>query len=366
MLPVGRLVLLRVIPKREMVSAMAWLSIPALFAPIMGPPLGGYITTYYHWRGIFWLNVPVGLLALWLALRWVPQVKAETPRPLDVTGFVLCGLGLSLLIFGFTLIGGSGPAGREGLLSRSEAIGMMAAGALLLALYRAHARRTEHPILALALLRIPTFRITLLGGLLFRLPVGALPFLLPLMLQIGFGLSAFESGLLTFSAAVGAVTIKLTAAPILRRWGFKRVLCINALISSALMGAIALFTAQTSHLLIMGVLLVGGFFRSLQFTSLNTLGYADVPSAQLSQATGFVAVVQQLSLAAGVAVAAMLLGASRAADGRTELLAEDFAHGFAGIALLSLASVVLYRSLAPDAGAEVSGHERARKTKRRM
>ncbi|OGA99174.1 MAG: MFS transporter [Burkholderiales bacterium RIFCSPHIGHO2_12_FULL_69_20] len=352
MLPVGRLILLRVIPKREMVSAMAWLSIPALMAPILGPPVGGFITTYYHWRGIFWLNVPVGLIGLALAWRLVPQVRADRLRPLDWPGFALTGLGLSLAIFGFTLAGNRAGGGWP-------ALAMMAGGAALLALYLRHARRVAHPILDLQLLRIASFRITLLAGALFRLSVGAIPFLLPLMLQLGFGMSAFASGSLTFAAAVGAVTMKLTASPILRRFGFRRVLGVNAVISSALLAAMALFTAQTPHALIIGVLLAGGFFRSLQFTSLNTLGYADIEPAQLSQATAFVAVVQQLSLAAGVAVAAMLLDASRAADARSVLLAQDFSRAFIAISVISLASVLMYRRLAPDAGAEVSGHGRA-------
>ncbi len=349
MLPVGRLILLRVIPKRDMVSAMAWLSIPTLFAPIMGPPVGGFITTYYHWRGIFWLNVPVGLAGLALAWALVPQVKADVLKPMDWLGFVLTGLGLSLAIFGFTLLGsrtGSGALAGE----------MMAAGAALLVAYGWHARRTPHPILDLTLSRISTFAISLWAGVLFRISVGAMPFLLPLMLQVGFGMSAFQSGSLTFASAVGAMSMKLTAAPILRRWGFRQVLVLNAAISSALLAACALFTATTPALVVMAVLLVGGFFRSLQFTSLNTLGYADVQHAQMSQATSLVGVVQQLSLAAGVAVAAMLLDGSRSADGRSTLLAVDFAHAFVAIGLLSGLSMLFYMRLAPDAGAEVSGH----------
>ncbi len=349
MLPVGRLILLRVIPKREMVSAMAWLSIPALFAPIMGPPVGGFITTYYHWRGIFWLNVPIGLVGLALAWRLVPQVRADVPRPLDIRGFMLTGLGLSLAIFGFTLAGSRTGGGVASLA-------MTAAGAALLALYWRHARRTAHPIIDLRLLRIASFRITLAGGALFRLSVGAVPFLLPLMLQVGFGMTAFASGSLTFASAVGAVTMKLTASPILRRFGFRRVLGVNAVISSALLAACALFTAATPHALIIGVLLAGGFFRSLQFTSLNTLGYADIDQPQMSQATSFVAVVQQLSLAAGVAVAAMLLDTSRGIDARSQLLAQDFSRAFVAVAAVSMLSVLLYRQLARDAGAEVSGH----------
>jgi len=311
--------------------------------------VGGFITTYHHWRGIFWLNLPIGLLGLALALWWVPQVRAADAPPLDWRGFLLTGSGLSLAIFGFTLLG-----------SRSThpgpALAMMAAGAALLWAYGRHARRTAHPILDLTLLRSASLRISIMGGNLFRLAVGALPFLLPLMLQLGFGMSAFQSGLLTFSAAVGAVTMKLTAAPILRRWGFRRVLLTNAWLSSALMAALALFTAATPGPVIMAVLLVGGFFRSLQFTSLNTLGYADVAQERLSRATALVAVAQQLSLAAGVAVAAMLLDGSRLADGRQALVAVDFTRAFAAVGLLSLASIWWYRQLAADAGAEMSGH----------
>lgn len=354
MLPVGRLVLLRAIPKSEMVSAMAWLGIPTLFAPILGPPVGGFITTFHHWRGIFWLNLPIGLLGLALALWFVPQVRADDPPPLDWPGFVLTGAGLSLAIFGFTLMGGAGS--RTG--HPAMALAMMGAGAALLWLYSRHARRVPHPILDLSLLHSASLRISVMGGNLFRLAVGAMPFLLPLMLQLGFGMSAFASGSLTFTAAVGAVTMKLTAAPILRRWGFRRVLMTNAWLSSGLIAALALFTAATPGPVIMAVLLVGGFFRSLQFTSLNTLGYADVAQQRLSRATALVAVAQQLSLAAGVAVAAMLLDASRLADGRATLLAIDFRHAFAAIGLLSLASLWWYRQLAPDAGAELSGHGR--------
>jgi MFS family permease len=296
------------------------LSIPTLFAPIMGPPIGGFITTYYHWRGIFWLNVPVGLLGLVMASLVVPAVKAEQLRPIDLKGFALTSLGLSLTIFGVTL------AGSQASDSRA-AWAMTLAGIALLVLYGLHARRTEHPIIELRLLRIVTFRTAMAGGILFRLAVGAIPFLLPMMLQLGFGLSPFESGSLTFAAALGALTMKLTAAPILRRFGFRTILWLNAVLSSVLLAASALFSASTPHAVIILVLLTAGFFRSLQFTSLNTLGYADVAHAQMSQATSLVGVVQQLSLAAGVAVAAMLLDGARSADGRSVLLASDF--GFA-------------------------------------
>ena len=349
MLPVGRLILLRVIPKREMVSAMAWLSIPTLFAPIIGPPVGGFITTYYHWRGIFWLNVPVGLLGLALALWLVPQVRADNPRPMDWLGFALTGSGLALAIFGFTLLGGRGTRG-------GAALAMMAAGAVLLVIYVGHARRAAHPIIDLTLLRLACFRIALVGGLTFRVAVGAMPFLLPLMLQIGFGMSAFQSGSLTFMSAVGAVAMKLTAGPILRRWGFRSVLLANTLICGVMIIVLAALTALTPTLVLMTLLGVGGFFRSLQFTSLNSLTYAEVQPADMSRATSLVGVVQQLSLAAGVALAAMLLEGSRSLDGRSALLALDFSRAFVAVGLVSLLPLLWFVRLAPDAGAEMSGH----------
>ena len=352
MLPVGRLILLRAIPRKQMLSAMAWLSIPTLFAPILGPPLGGFITTYYHWRGIFWLNVPIGLIGLLLALWWVPQVHGDRDKPLDWPGFLLTGGGLALAIFGFTLLGSRAS-------SLGSAVLMMASGGVLLALYVRHAGRVVHPIIDLTLLQIASFRLSLVGGTLFRVAVGAMPFLLPLMLQLGFGMTAFESGSLTFTAAVGAVTMKLSAAPILKRWGFKQVLCGNAWISSALVAALALFTVHTPATVMMAVLLVGGFFRSLQFTSLNTLAYADVEHSALSRATSLVGVVQQLALAAGVALAAMLLDGSRSLEGRSALLAIDFSRAFVAVSVVSLASLIWYRRLAADAGAEMSGHPAA-------
>lgn len=349
MLPVGRLILLRAIPRQDMIRAMAWMSIPALFAPVMGPPVGGFITTFYHWRGIFWLNVPVGVLAFLMATWVVPQVRAESVRPLDLKGFMLTSSGLSLAIFGLTLAGSST---EEMLL----AVAMTVLGGVLLSAYVRHAAQASHPIIELRLLRIASFRIAMLAGVLFRISTGAIPFLLPLMLQVGFGMNAFESGSLTFASAVGAMFMKIAAAPILRRYGFRQVLVFNAFFSGVLLSACAFFTVATPALVIILVLLIGGFFRSLQFTSLNTLSYADIPRDELSLATSFVNVVQQLSLSAGVAVAALVLDGLRVAQGRTELIAEDFRVAFLVIGLLAALSTAMFLALRPDAGAEVSGH----------
>ena len=207
----------------------------------------------------------------------------------------------------------------------------------------------------LTLLEVPTFRASVVGGFLFRIGIGATPFLLPLMLQAGFGLSAFNSGLLTFAAAAGAMLMKVTAPPILRRFGFRRVLLANALISSAFIAANGLFQPTTPHLLILAVLLAGGFFRSLQFTCINTLGYADIERARMSRATSFASMMQQLSLTVGVGTGALLLHLSAAARGGEHLATGDFAAAFFGVAILAAISVLAYVPLAADAGAEVSG-----------
>jgi MFS family permease len=349
MVPVGRLIILRVVAKRELVNAMAWLTIPALIAPLLGPPVGGFITTYYHWRWIFWLNVPIGVAGIVLAGLLVPQVKEAERRPLDWVGFALSGLGLSSLIFGLSVIG-------RAIVAPAVQAGLIGAGLALVAAYVAHARRTPHPLVDLGLLRIPTFRIAVAAGTLFRIGVGAIPFLLPLMLQVGFGLSPFASGSLTFAAAAGALLMKLTAAPVLRRFGFRRVLVVNTLVSAALLGVIALFTAETPHAVVLAVLLAGGFFRSLQFTSLNALGYADVDSRLMSRATSFAAVAQQVSLSVGVAFAALVLEASMLVRGAEELVAADFAVGFLAVAALSASAVLIVARLDGNAGSEVSGH----------
>lgn len=350
MVPVGRLILLRSVPKSQMVTALAWLSIPALLGPIIGPPVGGYITTYHDWRWIFWVNVPVGIVGILLARIFMPNVKGDGLDPLDWTGFALSGIGLSTLIFGFTV------AGRDFLPPWTAPL-MIIGGILLLAAYVVHARRTPYPILDLKMLATPTFRTSIVGGGLFRLGIGAIPFLLPLMFQVGFGLDAFQTGIITFAGAFGALAMKLTAGAILRRWGFRRVLTWNAVICAGFLSLYGLFTAETPHLLIAAVLLAGGFFRSLQFTCLNAVAFADLDERQMSKATAMVAVAQQLFLSAGVALAAFLLEVTRAARGAEALATEDFSMAFYVIAALTITAALMHMQLKPDAGAEVSGHD---------
>ena len=299
MVPVGRLVILRTAPKSELVNAMAWLTIPALIGPLIGPPVGGFIATYFHWRYIFWINAPIGLLGVVLATFFIPDLTEEEVWRLYVQGALLSGFGLSVTVLSVSLMGGEVES-----FPLSAVLSLLAAGLIALALYWRHARRTPTPILDLGLLSVPTFRAALPGGLLFRIGVGAISFLLPLLLQLGFDMTAFQSGSLTFVAAAGAIVMKTTAKPILRAFGFRRVLIVNALLCSLFLVVNIFLEASTPHWIIISALLLGGFFGSLEFTALNAIGFADIEQRDMSRATSFSAVGQQLSQSFGVAVGA--------------------------------------------------------------
>ncbi len=348
MVPVGRLVLLRSVSKAEMISALAWLTIPALLGPMLGPPLGGFITTYLHWRWIFYINLPIGALGLALTWKYIANIREPHVPPLDRRGFVLSGLGLSAFVSGLAMLG-------ENAGSLVAGFGLTAGGAAMCAAYVWHARRTENPMIDLRLLEIQTFRAGVLGASLFRIGVGAVPFLLPLMLQLSFGLTPFQSGLLTFAAATGALVMKASAAPIIRALGFRRVLIVNAVISAAFMAANGFFTAAWPHALMFAVLLAGGFFRSLEFTAINALAYADIPQARMSRATGFASVTQQVSLSLGVAIGALILQAAQALRGAPDISRGDFAIAFWIAAAIGVLSVISFARLPPGAGGELAG-----------
>ncbi|MGU3495805.1 DHA2 family efflux MFS transporter permease subunit [Xanthobacteraceae bacterium A53D] len=356
MVPVGRLVILRSVPKSELVQALAWLTIPALLGPVMGPPLGGFITTYFDWRLIFFINVPIGILGIILATRFIENVREDDVPPLDLHGLILSGIGLSGIVFGLAVMG-------QHLVPMWLAGGITAIGAVALALYVRHARRTPHAVLDIGLLKIPTFRAGVVGGSIFRIGVGAMPFALPLMLQLIFGLSPFASGLLTFASSAGALVMKTTAAPILRRFGFRRVMVFNSVLAAAFIGANAFFTPQTPHVAIVAVLLLGGFFRSLEFTAINAISYADVSQQQMSRATSFVSVAQQVSISMGVALVGMVLEGMRNIRQETSLELADFTVAFLVVAGISALSVFSFLRLPHNAGAELSGRRTAKADK---
>lgn len=348
MTPVGRLVLLRSIDKSALVNAMAWVTVPALIGPVVGPPLGGFITTYFSWHWIFLINIPVGLIGIFMAQRYIDPIRGDNPERFDLYGMVLAGAGVGGVAFGLSVAG-------LNLLPWAVVTALIGVGSVSMAAYMMHARRTDSPVLDLTLLRLPTFRASIYGGFLFRVGVGALPFLLPLLMQVGFGLSPFGSGLVTFSSAVGAIGMKTLAARIIRSFGFRNIMAINAIVSSVFLAACALFTVTTPLLLIMIILVGGGFFRSLQFTAINALAYADVEPKRMSRATTLASVSQQLAISAGVALGAFSVETTMLFRHRTELTAADFGPGFLVVSVLSAMSAFYFMRMPTDAGHQVSG-----------
>jgi len=351
MVPVGRLVILRTVSRSEMVGALAWLTIPALIGPVIGPPVGGFITTFFSWRWIFWINLPIAALGIVLATLYIPDVRADSVRPFDTPGFLLSGFGLAALVSGAA-------AADVNFVSPAVITGLFVAGLLFCIVYVRHARRAPAPILDLKLLKFATFRSGVVGGSLFRIGVGAVPLLLPLLLQLGFGFSPLNSGLLTLVTAVGAIGMKTATGTILRQYGFRRTLVVNSVLSALLIAAPAVFTNTTPIPLMILLLLTGGFFRSLEFTCINAISFAEIEQAQMSQATSFSSVMQQVSLSLGVAVGASVLQFCLSWRHGSGLVTADFWPAFLVVGLISLLSTVNFARLPSDAGEEIAGRKR--------
>lgn len=344
MVPVGRIILLRTIPKHNLLKAMAFLSMPALIGPMAGPPVGGLLVTYASWHWIFLINIPIGVLGIWLIMRYVQALPTDRASPrLDVVGFLLSAVSMAALVSGFESLGHGGP-------SAWVSLAIITTGLVAGYLYVLHSRRHPNPILDLTLLQTPTFRAAVLAGNLCRFAVGATPYLLALLLQIGFGMSALSAGLITFVGAVGSLLMKIAAPRILNRWGYRYVLTVNAILTGASLAACATFRPEMSSMVMLSVLLIGGFFRSLQFTAVNTLAYADISHAGMSRASSFAAMAQQLGISLGVGVAAEALSLSMAWRGSDTLIAADVIVGFIVIgSLCALASLAFWK-LSPNAG----------------
>jgi EmrB/QacA subfamily drug resistance transporter len=350
MLPVGRLVLLRSVSRAQMVSAMSWLTMPALIGPIMGPPLGGFIVSYFSWRWVFDINVPIGVIgfiAVSLFITDMPQ--AGRGGRLDVLGLIYSGLAMAFAMAGFETLG-------RDLVPLSWTLGAFGLGLMAALAYARHARRQENPVLDFSLLRIATFASSVLAGSLFRIAVGAMPFLLPLMLQLGFGKSPLQSGLITFASAGGAIIMKPVAQPILHRFGFRTVLIFNGALASGFMAVCATFQPGWPSLVLDAILFVSGFFRSLQFTAFNSIAYGDVPRARMSAATTLYSTIQQLTLTLGIVVGASVLEISARVQNHATALRSDYALAFIVVAAVAFCAVPLCARLRADAGEALSGH----------
>ena len=352
MTPVGRLLLVRSTPRNELVAAMAWLTVPALVAPVSGPLIGGFLTTYLSWHWIFWINIPIGIAGIILSGIYLQVPDERTPRPVDIVGFFIASVAFAGSVFGLSVI--SLPA-----LPIIYGYMTLAIGVTASLLYLLHARKTKYPLLDPSLFRHKLFRSSVTGGSFFRIGVGAMPFLLPLMLQLGFGLNPFQSGAITFVSAIGAIMSKFIAERIFARFGFPRVLGFASVFGGLLIAAQGLFTTETPVAVMMIILVAGGVLRSIFFTGTNAIGYADISDEEASQATAIVAVGQQLSVAFGVAVAGAILEiTSMFSGGHLTLL--NFQIAFFAVGGMSALAGFIYFRLPHDAGNNVSGHKAAR------
>jgi EmrB/QacA subfamily drug resistance transporter len=349
MTPVGRLVVLNTTPKHQLMRAMSMMVWPALVAPILGPPIGGYVTTYLGWPWIFFLNVPLGVAAIVAALVLFPDDRPDAQQPFDALGFVLVGAACFSFMYGVDLIG-----------QPTTSIGLVAAlvggGTLFAILAVRHLRAAPNPLLRLGALRIPTFAVSMFGGSVTRLAIGAGPFLLPLMFQVGFGLSAATSGLLVLWLFAGNLMMKPVTTPLVRRFGFRSVLLWNGLLTAASIAACSALMPGTPFTIIVIVLFLGGASRSLQFTALSSISFADVPPAQMSGANTLSSTVTQLSSAMSIALGALVLRASSYVHGRSGATPNvaDFHLAFVLVSVVAALAVLDVIKLPSDAAQAVS------------
>ena len=350
MVPVGRLAVLRTTPKHQLIKAIATLTWPALVAPIIGPPLGGFITRYASWHWIFFINVPLGLAAIILSLRIIPDIRETERRSFDLSGFITTSVAMVSLVTAMERLGD-----RQPQIWPTLALAALGFGCLLYSIR--HFRRAAAPMVRLDALQVPTFRVTMYGGSLFRASISAVPFLLPLLFQVGFGMDPFHSGLLVLAVFVGNLTIKPATTPLIRWLGFRRLLLINGALNVCSLLACVLLTPQTPVWAIMLILYLGGVFRSIQFTGVSTLAFADVPAAQMSDANTLFSTASQLAVGLGITLGAIGIRLGEQVGDwlhLTELPGISFRLSFVFIALICLVGMIDSLHLAKTAGSSVS------------
>ncbi len=349
MMPVGRLSIIRTYPKSELLVAMNFVIIPALIGPLLGPTIGGLIVHWLSWRDIFFVNIPVGIAAQWLIHRHMPDYRGESQRSFDLVGFVLFGTGTALLSWLLEVFG-------EHRIDGTMASVLCAIAILLLLGYGFHAGRTPSPLLRLSLFQVRTFRISVLGGFVTRLGLGGIPFLLPLLYQVGLGMTSWQSGLLMMPVAAAAMFMKLVATRILARFGYRRVLVVNTVLIGLTISLFSLVAANTPLWLIVGLSLVQGFFNSLQFTSMNSMAYSDIEAQDSSMASTIGSSMQQLSMSFGLACGTLVTAWYLGDIPQTNRFAVTQAlhHAFLLLGAITLLSSLSFWALRPGDGSAVS------------
>jgi len=351
MAPLGRLILLRVVERRNLVSAMSWTLVPAFLGPLLGPPLGGLLVTYWNWHWIFYINIPIGLMGFVLVRRFIPYIEAaDHPTPFDLRGFLLCGLCLGCGLFGLEMV-----SQHDGFGTAMALVGISALSALG---YAWHARRHRAPLLDLSLMQIDSFRLSVLGGSVMRITQGAQPFLLPLLFQLGFGYSAAHAGRLVLATALGALVMRLLTPWLLRRVGYRRGLLGNGILASAGYAVCALFRPGWPDALMFALLVCCGAFMSFQFAAYNTVAYEAVPTRRMSNASSLYTTLQQLMLSVGVCVGALALKVAISIGHDPMPQLADFSVAFIVVTLISLSSTWWHLKFTHEVGAELSGHRR--------
>ncbi len=345
MTPVGRLIVVGSAPRHRLVSALTWFTMPALVGPLLGPPLSGLVLGVASWPWIFYINMPVGLLGAAAVIALVPRMEQPHPGPFDIRGFVLSAVSITAIVVLAETAG-------VNLAPWPVEIAVLALGAASSYAFVRHALSSPHPVLDIRLLGIDTFSASMIGGTLVRLGIGATPLLLPLLLQIGLGWSAVQSGLVTISMALGALSLKLVAQPVIRRFGFRNVLVFSALATTVLGALPGEFRSGTPIVAMLAVLALGGFARSLHFTSANALAYADIPKTRITQASTLSTVIQQLGMSLGVSFGGLMLHLTR---GDGPLTPDRFVIPFAMVGLAALLAAPVYWRLEQNAGAEIGG-----------
>lgn len=352
MVPVGRLIVLRSTPKDQLTQAIAYITWPGLTALVLGPPVGGFITTYFSWHWIFFLNLPIGLIALVLTLRWIENTRSEEHHPFDWLTFIPAGIASTGIVYAIEKLGGDAQHWRLGV---SMLLFSLASGALAIFVAR---RSPSTSLIDIESMKLKSYSLSVYGASAFRIAVSVLPFLLPLMFQIAFGLNAFASGLYLLALFAGDLTMKAGVIQSLRRFGFRRIIIVNGVFTSISMALCASLSPNTSAFLIVAILFVHGACRSMEFTCMTTLAYTEIPANRMSRANGFLSAVMQLSMGAGIAVGALVLRAVAALHGHSPAfpVLRDFHIAILCVAVLSLAPVFDALALPHDAGATTSGH----------